>query len=240
MKVCVVIATYNEAENVKRLLPEILGLELRPSIVVVDDNSPDGTAGVVKSIAGQGGEGRVTLLERPGKMGYGSAFVLGFQQALASGAEVIVSMDADYSHDPRSIGALVGLLDHCDLAIGSRYVGGIRILNWSMRRLLLSYFANHYVNFILGFKVLDCTSGFRAYRAGLLRTVNFKQVSSQGYAFIVEMLEHAAATGHRVLEAPIVYTERQAGRSKMSRGVILEAIRRPWSIRLKRLLGRGQ
>lgn len=235
--VYVVLATYNERNNIERLLNELLALPLDARVVVVDDNSPDGTAAAVSALAGQF-PGRIDLISRPGKMGYGSAFVAGFRRALELGATQIVSMDADFSHDPHSVPDLVAALGPADLAIGSRYVGGIRILNWSLRRLLLSSFANFYVNLILGFRVQDSTSGFRAYQAGVLRAIPFGRIQSRGYAFLVELLASVKARGYRVTECPIVYAERRAGQSKMSQGVILEAIGRPWLILLRRLLGR--
>jgi len=233
-RVAVVLATYNERVNIERLLPELLGLALRPQVIVVDDGSPDGTAQVVREWT-QREPGRVALIERPRKAGYGSAFVLGFRRALGADVDVVVSMDADYSHDPQSIPALVERLTDCDLAIGSRYVGGIRILNWSMRRLLLSSAANQYVKLILGFKVTDCTSGFRAYRAEGLRAIPLERAHSQGYAFLVEILEAVTRRRLVVAEVPIVYTERREGHSKMSKGVIVEAVLRPWAILLGRL-----
>jgi len=234
-RVAVVLATYNERANLERLLPELLALALRPQVIVVDDGSPDGTAQVVREWTQREPE-RVTLIERPRKAGYGSAFVAGFRRALESDVDVVVSMDADYSHDPQSVPALVErLAAGCDLAIGSRYVGGLRILNWSMRRLLLSSCANQYVKLLLGFKVTDCTSGFRAYRAEGLRAIPLEQAHSQGYAFLVELLEAVTRRRLTVAEVPIVYTERREGHSKMSKRVIGEAVLRPWAILLARL-----
>jgi len=236
--VAVVLATYNERENIETLLPELLALPVRPTVVIVDDASPDGTADVVRAVAEQH-PGRVHLVERSGKLGYGSAFVAGFRRAMETGADIIASMDADYSHDPQSIPALVRRLERCDMAIGSRYVGGIRILNWSMQRLLLSAGANRYINTVLRFGLSDCTSGFRAYRAEVLRSIDLDRAGSRGYAFLVEILELVFRKGYRVEEEPIVYTERQKGRSKMSRGVIVEAFGRPWRLLLGRLFSRG-
>jgi dolichol-phosphate mannosyltransferase len=235
--VAVVVATYNEKTNMQRLIPEVMALPLGARMVIVDDNSPDGTAAVVESLAATY-PGRVELVKRAGKLGYGSAFVAGFKRALELGAEVVVSMDADFSHDPQSIPDLVARTKQYDVVLGSRYVGGIRIINWSMRRLLLSYFANNYVRFILGFTVTDCTSGFRAYRRAVLESMDLDAAASQGYAFIVELLEYATRKGFRAGEAPIVYTERQEGRSKMSRGVIFEAMLRPWKLRWRRMSGK--
>lgn len=233
----IVLATYNERNNIQRMLPELMALPIEPRVVVVDDNSPDGTAGVIEAIVAQF-PGRIELVKRPGKMGYGSAFVAGFKRAMELDARWIVSMDADFSHDPQSIPMMVRQLSENDVVIGSRYVGGIRILNWSFRRLLLSSFANLYVKTILGFRFFDCTSGFRAYRAEALRALDFEQLHSQGYSFLVEILEYLSRREMSIGEAPIVYYERREGQSKMSKRVIYEAMFRPYVLRWNRLFGR--
>jgi dolichol-phosphate mannosyltransferase len=232
--VVVALATYNERSNIERLIPELLALPLAPRIVIVDDGSPDGTAAAIEAEMDRN-PGRIELIRRPGKMGYGSAFVAGFARALEIGAKRVVSMDADYSHDPQSIPMLAARLDEEDLTIGSRYIGGIRILNWSFRRLLLSTLANQYVKTILGFEIQDCTSGFRAYRAEALRSLDFGRLHSQGYSFLVEILEALHLKGMRIGEAPIVYHERREGQSKMSGNVIVEAVFRPFLLRRDRL-----
>jgi dolichol-phosphate mannosyltransferase len=235
--VAIVLATYNERSNVERLIPELLALPLAARVIVVDDNSPDGTAAAVEAI-GERHPGRVDLIRRPGKLGYGSAFVAGFRRALETGARRIVSIDADYSHDPQCIPAMVARLEAQDMVIGSRYVGGIRILNWSFYRLLLSTFANGYVRTILGLHPRDCTSGYRAYRAEALRTLDFDALRSQGYSFLVEILEGLNHKKMRIEEYPIVYHERREGSSKMSRGVIVEAVFRPYALLWTRYFGR--
>ncbi len=235
--VAIVLATYNERENVQHLLPELLQLPIKATVVVVDDASPDGTGNSIRAVMDEHPQ-RVHLVERSGKLGYGSAFVAGFRKALEVGADVIVSMDADFSHDPQSVPNLVARLQHCDMAIGSRYVNGIRILNWSMRRLLLSAGANHYINTILRFGLSDCTSGFRAYRSEVLKAIDLEKAGSRGYAFLVEILEMVHRKAFRIGEEPIIYTERERGRSKMSRGVIIEAFGRPWILLLRRLFSR--
>ncbi len=237
-KTAVVVATYNERENIERLVPILLSLPVSASVIVVDDGSPDGTAEGVRK-AGENSPGRVDLIERSGKLGYGSAFVEGFRRALESGFEQIVSRDAEFSHDPESIPGMIESLQDADMVIGSRYVGGIRILNWTMSRLLLSCSANRYINTILRFKLTDCTSGFRAYRAEVLRSIDLDRAGSRGYAFLVEILEMVTRKKFKVAEFPIVYTERQAGRSKMSHGVILEAVFRPWQLLFGRMFTRS-
>jgi dolichol-phosphate mannosyltransferase len=236
-RVAVVVATYNERSNVERLIPALMESAARPDVVIVDDNSPDGTADVVRKQIEQN-PARVALVARAGKLGYGSAILAGFNSVLADGYDVVVTMDADFSHDPAAVASLVDGLEAADVAIGSRYVGGIRILNWSMGRLLLSSGANLYVNTILRYGVTDCTSGFRAYRAEVLRSVDVERASSRGYSFLVELLELVVRRGFRVVEVPVVYTERRAGKSKMSRGVIAESVIRPWFLLARRFSGR--
>jgi dolichol-phosphate mannosyltransferase len=229
----VVIATYNERDNVEDLLAQLLRLVECLRVVVVDDASPDGTADAVATVAAAH-PGRVALVRRAGKLGYGSAFVAGFARALDDGADAVVSMDADFSHAPSSVPALLGALSDSDVVIGSRYKDGIRILNWSLWRLLLSVAANRYVNAVLRLGSDDCTSGFRAYRADVLRGIDFASAGSNGYAFLVELLERVVAAGFRVAEVPIVYEDRQHGESKMDRRVMFEAAWKPWALRLRR------
>jgi len=231
----VVIATYNERANMEQLLPALLALPEGVSVVVVDDNSPDGTGEAVAEIA-EARPGRIELIRRPGKLGYGSAFVAGLQRALEGDAQSIVSMDADFSHDPQSLPELLRGLEDSDLVIGSRYLGGIRILNWSLWRLLLSLGANRYVRFLLRFDVGDCTRGYRAYPREVLRQIDFERVGSNGYSFLVEILEAALSAGYRAAEVPIVYEDRQRGESKMDRSVMLEAVWKPWVLLIRRRL----
>ena len=235
--IAVVIATYNERSNIERLIPCLMETSVSPHVVVVDDTSPDGTGEAVRACM-ERFPGRISLVERSGKLGYGSAVVAGFRKILDDGFDIVVTMDADFSHDPGAVPDLVAALDEADLAIGSRYVGGIRILNWSMSRLLLSSCANAYLNTILRYHISDCTSGFRAYRAEVLREIDLARASSRGYSFLVELLELVLRAGFSVHEVPIVYTERRAGESKMSRGVIAESVIRPWFLLARRLAGR--
>ncbi len=232
----VVLATYDERANIELLLPDLLALDAALGIVVVDDSSPDGTADAVEKVAAKS-PGRVHLIRRPGKLGYGSALVAGIERALELEADCVVTMDADFSHDPRAVPELVRALTGHDLSVGSRYVGGIRILNWSVWRLFLSMAANRYVSRILGLKLEDCTSGFRAYRSEVLRTIPYRRATSAGYAFLVELLDMAVRAGFRATEVPIVYEDRQRGQSKMDRWVILEAAWRPWVLLGRRLAG---
>jgi dolichol-phosphate mannosyltransferase len=234
--VCV-IATYNERANIEQLLPQILRADERLRVLVVDDASPDGTATAVERV-GEKWPGRVEVLRRPGKLGYGSAFVDGFRLALTWDVDCLLSMDADLSHDPDSLPDLIEALSTHDLAVGSRYAHGVRVLNWSLRRLALSVGANRYVNFLLRLGVIDSTSGYRGYRRSVLEAVDLGTMASNGYAFLVEVLERARFHGFRVVEVPIVYADRHGGVSKMDRWVIFESALKPWQLLLRRLFRR--
>jgi dolichol-phosphate mannosyltransferase len=174
---------------------------------------------------------RVVPVIREGKLGYGSAVLEGFRKALDLGSTYIVTLDADFSHDPKEIPALLAALEKADIAIGSRYTGGVRVLNWHVSRLLLSLFANRYVRTILGIPVDDATSGYRAYRRRAIEAILESRIDSQGYSFLVEILYRAYKRGMQITEVPIVYSERREGQSKMSKGVIFEAMLRPWLLR---------
>lgn len=229
---CVVLATYNEAPNLVKLLPEILRILPGARIIVVDDNSPDGTPELLQKFASEHTD--VMPLVRGGKGGYGSAMLAGMKQALDSGAEYIATLDADFSHDPAELPNLVGALENADVAIGSRYYHGVRVLNWHPSRLLLSLFANRYVKTILKLPAEDATSGFRAYRASAVQTFMSCQIRSVGYSFLVEILWCLHCRKMRIVEVPVVYTERREGQSKMSGRVIREAVLRPWVLRIGR------
>ena len=230
MKTLVIVVTYNEAANIARLVPEILRYVPAASVLVVDDSSPDGTGDVVRAIAAH--DARVELLSRPAKSGYGSATIAGIQHAVRHGYEAVATLDADFSHDPADLPRVIDALTTADVAIGSRYIGGIRILNWGVQRLLLSLAANGYIRLLSGLVCVDCTSGFRAYRADTLRKVEFDRISSTGYAFLPELL--FALNTETVTEVPICYTERRVGQSKMGTHVIAEAIVRPWGFLFRR------
>lgn len=227
----VVIATYNEKPNIEVLIPSILELPGECNILVVDDNSPDGTGQCVSQWAEK--EPRVHLLAREKKVGYGPAMIAGLQQAVEMGSDSVVTMDADFSHNPKDIPRLVSALEHSDLALGSRYVGGVRVLNWDPYRLMLSMGASRYVRTILGLKIADCTSGFRAYRREALESVIFNRFRFRGYAFLVEILYRLLQQGCSAKEVDIVYTERRQGRSKMSKRVMFEAGWAPWWLKFR-------
>jgi dolichol-phosphate mannosyltransferase len=238
MKTLTLVVTYNEADNISRLIPEVLKQLPECSVLVIDDNSPDGTTNAVRAIAER--DPRVGVICRTSERGYGSAMIAGMQHGIANGYDTIVTLDADFSHDPADLPRLVAGLTDADVAIGSRYAGGVRVLNWEVRRLLLSLGANAYVRTLSGLACVDCTSGFRAYRATVLDRGRLNAIRTTGYAFLPELLFNLDRA--RVVEVPICYTERRLGESKMSKGVILEALLRPWVLflrRLGRLMRRG-
>ena len=231
-KAIAVIASYNEAENIESIISEVLSQNDFTDILIVDDNSPDGTADLIERY--QAKDSRVHLIKRAGKLGYGTAFIEGFTYAIDKGYDYIFSMDADHSHDPADLNRFLEMMEDADCVIGSRYIDGIRIINWPLRRLFLSVFANRYVRFITGLKYHDCTSGFRCYRADILKKSGYQNLTSNGYSFLVEILYGAFKKNARIKEVPIIFTERASGKSKMSQKVIFEAFFTPIRCRLRR------
>jgi dolichol-phosphate mannosyltransferase len=234
MKRClVVIPTFNESDNIPQLVPRILGLGGHFEVLVVDDNSPDGTAKLVKEM--RENEPRVHLIERQEKLGLGTAYVAGFQYALQRDFGFVFEMDADFSHDPNELPRLLQQAGHCDLVIGSRYVSGVNVVNWPMRRLVLSYMANVYTRYITGMPVKDATGGFKCYRRAVLESIDLDAIHSNGYAFQIEMNFLAWKKGFRVCEIPIVFVDRRVGVSKMSKDIISEAAWLVWKLKFKSL-----
>ena len=231
MKTLTLVVTYNEADNIARLVPAILRHVPQSHVLVVDDNSPDGTADVVRQYGEH--DRRVNVICRTSERGYGSAMIAGMKRAINEGFDVILTLDADFSHDPADLPRLLEALNGADVTVGSRYVGGVRVLNWEVRRLLLSLGANTYVRFLSGLTCIDCTSGFRGYRTKFLQRVALDEIRTTGYAFLPELL--FSLNGARVAEVPITYTERRLGESKMSKRVIAEAVVRPWILLMRRL-----
>lgn len=221
----VLIPTYNEKENIKNIIHAVFALEHPFDILVIDDNSPDGTAAIVKELQSQF-EGRLHLLERAGKQGLGTAYIAGFKWAIENKYDYIIEMDADFSHNPDD---LIKLHDACDkngadVAIGSRYITGVNVVNWPMGRVLMSYYASAYVRFVTGMKVRDTTAGFVCYRREVLETINLDKIRFKGYAFQIEMKFTAHKFGFKIEEVPIIFVNRVLGTSKMSGGIFSEAV----------------
>jgi dolichol-phosphate mannosyltransferase len=221
MKPFIVIPTYNEAKNIEALVRKVFGFHPGVHILIVDDNSPDGTGDIADMLSRE--YGNVHVLHRPRKQGLGKAYIHGFKEALAKGADVIFEMDADFSHNPEYIHDFMAAVENADLVIGSRYLNGVRVEGWRFRRLLLSKLANMYVSYIMVKPVWDFTSGFRCYRRNVLESLDLDQVRSDGYAFQIEMTYLTFKHGFRVAEIPILFKERQHGFSKISRKVVWEA-----------------
>jgi dolichol-phosphate mannosyltransferase len=219
----VVVPTYNEQENVARLLSAVRHTVPDADVLVVDDNSPDGTGEIVEATAAE--LGQIKLLRRPGKQGLGSAYRAGFAQALDENYDVVVSMDVDFSHDPAVLPELLKLIDAgADAVIGSRYVPGGATVDWPVHRRLLSRWGNRYTSLVLGLQVRDCTSGYRAYRAEALRAIEPSTTGAEGYAFLTELVRRLVAQGFRVMETPIIFRDRRDGDSKMSGRIIVESM----------------
>jgi len=235
MKTLVISPTYNERKNIQSLVEQVLGPNPDYHLLVVDDNSPDKTAEKVKEL--QQLYPNLHLEERPGKAGLGTAYLFGFQWALDRHFEAIVQMDADLSHDPKDVPRLVAELENHDLVIGSRYVDGVSVVNWPIRRLILSYSANLYSRIITGMPINDATGGFKAWRGSLLDTIRLEKVKSQGYSFQIEMNFRAWRLGASIKEETIIFTDRTIGESKMSKSIMYEAIWMVWRLRIWKLFG---
>ena len=220
----IVIPTYNEKENIEKMIRTLLALEHSFDVLVVDDGSPDGTAAIVKSMQGEYPE-RVFLIERSGKLGLGTAYIAGFKWALKEGYEYIFEMDADFSHNPDDVPRLYEAcaVDGADLSVGSRYVTGVNVVNWPMGRVLMSYFASKYVRLVTGLPVYDTTAGFNCYRRKVLETIDLDAIRFKGYAFQIEMKFVTHKCGFTIKEVPVIFVNRVLGVSKMSGGIFSEA-----------------
>ena len=230
MNAAVVIATYNERENLAGLVASILE---NPGyrVIVVDDDSPDGTGAIADELAAS--TGRVTVIHRKTARGLGRSLVAGLKRALAEEADLVFQMDADFSHDPKYLPQMAAATADADLVIGSRYVTGVSVVNWPLHRIILSSFANQYIRAITGLEINDCTSGFRCWRRDALARIPLDGLISDGYAFLVEQLHLARQLGCRVREVPIIFVERREGASKVSGRVLVESVIVPWRLRLK-------
>jgi len=236
MKSIVVIPTYNEVDNVREMIPRLMRMSSDIHVLVVDDSSPDGTADAVRKL--QGDNPRIHLLQRPGKMGLGSAYIAGFRYALERDFDVIFEMDADFSHDPDAIPKFWEAIEDHDVVLGSRYLHGVTVVNWPLKRLILSYGANTYVRLMTGLPVSDATGGFKAFRRDALEAVDLDQIRSDGYSFQVEMTFHLYRKGFRIKEIPIIFADRRVGISKMNNKIIWEAIWMVWRFALHRVFSR--
>jgi dolichol-phosphate mannosyltransferase len=235
MKTLIVTPTYNESKNIKALVDILFRLNLDYHILVVDDNSPDGTAKIIKEL--QKNYNNLHLAERPKKRGLGTAYCYGFKWALERDFDYIVQIDADLSHNPEDVPQMVELLNEHDLVIGSRYCEGISVVNWPLRRLFLSYGANLYSRIVTGVKIKDLTAGFKAWRRKVLEDIDYDNIRSQGYAFQIEMNFHAERKGYKIYEHPIIFIDRTIGESKMSRKIMFETAYLVWQFRLWKIFG---
>jgi dolichol-phosphate mannosyltransferase len=232
MHITIILPTYNEAENLPKLVSALLSLPLDLSVLVVDDHSPDGTGEIADQLSTSTlHPGQVSVMHRPGKDGLRSAYMEGFQKAFNDGADVVVQMDADFSHDPAVLIEMARLIDSCDVVIGSRYVkGGSLDERWPAWRKLLSAFGNFYARTILGFPLRDVTTGYRMWRREVLQSMPLERIRSNGYIFLVEMIYVAYLMGHKISEVPIYFADRRWGKSKMSFKIQLEAAVRIWDV----------
>lgn len=226
MKNLVIIPTYNEKENIEAIITAVMELPIEYHVLVIDDGSPDGTAAIVKDLMANTFAGKLHLVERAGKLGLGTAYIAGFKWAIEHQYDYIFEMDADFSHNPND---LLKLYDACanqgaDVAIGSRYVSGVNVVNWPMGRVLMSYFASKYVRFVLGMQVHDTTAGFVCYRREVLETIDLDKIRFKGYAFQIEMKFTSYKCGFKIQEVPIIFVNRVLGTSKMSGGIFSEAL----------------
>ena len=234
VKSIVVMPTYNEADNIGRIVPEVLARDPELSVLVVDDSSPDGTAAIVKALPDFGG--RVKILERPEKQGLGAAYIAGFQWVLANtDAEAVFEMDADFSHDPIAIDEFLKEIETHDVVLGSRYLYGITVVNWPLRRVILSVGANIYARFVTGMPIKDSTGGFKCFRREVLEALPLKKIKSDGYSFQIEMNYHCWRRKFSIKEIPIMFVDRQVGTSKMSNSIVWEAMWMVWALRLRRI-----
>jgi dolichol-phosphate mannosyltransferase len=235
----IIIPTYNESNNIPRLIDKLMEIEPVSDVLVVDDGSPDGTASLVKEKQKQF-PGRVHLIEREGKLGLGTAYVRGFKYALENHYSYICEMDADFSHNPDDVPRLVNVVmkGEADVAVGSRYSKGISIVNWPLRRLILSYCANLYARFITGLPIKDTTAGFKCIHRKVLEAMNLDEIRSNGYAFQIEIHFRAWKAGFKLKEVSIIFREREVGVSKMSKAIVREAVWRVWALKFRSITGK--
>ena len=231
----VIIPTYNERENIENIIRKVFSLEGGYDILIIDDGSPDGTAAIVKRLQQEFPE-RLHMIERPGKLGLGTAYITGFKWSIDKGYDYTFEMDADFSHNPEDLPRLYqACKDGADLAIGSGYCDGISVINWPIGRIIMSYYASVYVRTVLGMKVFDCTAGFKCYSNKVLRTIDLDKVEMKGYGFQIEMKYTTYKLGFKITEVPIIFVNRKAGTSKMSGGIFGEAFWGVMKLRFRKL-----
>src|ERR1041385_7074332 len=235
-KILVVTPTYDEADNIEKFIGQVLAQSPDIEMLIVDDNSPDGTGDIVEKIMAQ--NPRIHLLRRAGKMGLGTAYVEGFKYAIAHKFDYVFEMDADFSHNPEEIPRFLEKMKTKELTVGSRYPNGVRVVNWPIRRLILSYAANLYTRIITGMPIKDATGGFKCFRREVLEAIDLGKVRSNGYAFQIEMNFKVWSKGFKVIEHPIIFVDRQSGVSKMSRSIVYEAVFMVWKLKFLRLIGK--
>ena len=236
-KALIIIPTYNEAENIVNIINELMAINYEGiviEILVVDDNSTDGTSALVKNLTFD----RVHIIERPGKLGLGTAYIRGFRYAIENNYDYVFEMDADFSHDPEAIPAFFPKLLEYDVVVGSRYIEGIAVVNWPLRRLMISIGASYYTRMITFLPVKDVTAGFMAYRVNSLKQIDFDKVHSNGYSFQIEMKFRMWKKGFKITEIPIVFIDRRAGVSKMSRKIVYEAMFMVWKLKLQSIFNK--
>jgi dolichol-phosphate mannosyltransferase len=235
-KSLVIVPTYNELENLPKLIPAVLSQDESIHILIVDDGSPDGTGAFVKEEMKK--NDRIHLLEREKKMGLGTAYISGFKYALQNNYDFVFEMDADFSHDPNELKNFLIAIKENDLVLGSRYINGVRVLNWPMARLLLSFFASVYTRIITGMPIKDATGGFKCFRRSVLEAIDLDKVKSNGYSFQIEMTFKAYSKGFKIKEVPIIFSDRVKGKSKMSKKIVREAVTMVWKLRLQHIFGK--
>lgn len=236
MKAFVIIPTFNEKDNVRLLTSAVLAQHSCIHILFVDDNSPDGTGAIIDDLVA--GNDRVHVLHRSGKLGLGSAYREGFKVALAMDADYLLEMDADFSHDPGTLPLFLSAIEESDLVIGSRYLNGVSVVNWPIRRLILSYFASVYTRWVTGLQLRDCTSGFKCFRRSTIEAIDLSRIKSDGYSFQIEMNYRCMEKGLRITEIPIIFIDRHSGSSKMSGSIVREAVLMVWKLRLNTIFSR--
>jgi len=235
MRSLVIIPTYNEKENIKIVIEKLRALKIDLDILIIDDNSPDSTAAIVRET--QKTMPNLHLIERPGKLGLGTAYVMGFKWALERDYQYILEMDADLSHNPEDVPRLISECEKgSDLVIGSRYCKGVNVINWPIKRLILSYGANKYTRIVTGLPIKDATAGFKCFHRRVLAEIDLTRLKSSGYSFQIEMNFRAWKKGFKVTEIPIIFIERSEGKSKMSRGIVYEAVFMVWKLKILSML----